>query len=65
MLRLNMFTPRAKGGLMGDGKRFRKAERRLDAQGWLLIFTFSAVLVIGSALLRKGVLSPKDLLADG
>lgn len=50
---------------MGDGKRFRKAERRLDAQGWLLIFTFSAVLVIGSALLRKGVLSPKDLLADG
>jgi hypothetical protein len=49
---------------MSQGKRFRNVERRLDAQGWLLLATMCAVLVIGNALFRKGVLSPKDLLAD-
>jgi len=42
----------------------RELERRLDAQGWVLLITALALLVIGSALFRKGVLTPKDLLAD-
>jgi hypothetical protein len=42
----------------------RELERRLNAQGWVLIALICSVTVIGAALFRKGVLTPKDLLAD-
>ncbi len=49
---------------MSQGKRFSDVERRLDFQGVVLVLTAVAVLAIGAALLRKGILSPRDLVAD-
>jgi len=60
-----MFVPKANGRRdVSQGKRFSDVERRLDFQGVVLVLTAVAVLAIGAALLRKGILSPRDLVAD-
>jgi hypothetical protein len=52
---------------MARDKRSRRlpdVERRLDTQGVLLVVTLSAVVILGLALFRKGVLTWDDLMAD-
>lgn len=49
---------------MARDKRVERVERRLDAQGCVLLVTLCAVVIVGAALFRKGVLKWDDLVAD-